>query len=166
MEPCAKCVNISWPAAVSKLPVPSHLKIFLLLLVSTATALAANTRISADAPIVNFRLPAFTPEGHRAWLVRGSEARFAGENLINIKELTLSVFSGLADEKVDTLILSPTAEVRPAEALITGPDTIRVINDQFEAVGRNWRYEHKSKKVSIGRNVRVTFRAEFKDYLK
>lgn len=145
---------------------PFLVKIFLLCLAPAAVALAANTQISTDAPIINFRLPAFTAEGHRAWLVRGSEARFAGENLINIKELTLSVFSSRADEKVDTLILSPTAEVHPADAVITGPDTIRVINDQFEAGGRNWRYEHKSKKVSIGRNVRVTFRAEFKDYLK
>jgi lipopolysaccharide export system protein LptC len=146
--------------------VSTSLKIFLLCFVPVAAALAANTQISADKPIVNFRLPSFTPEGHRAWLVRGSEARFANENLIGIKELTLSVFSGRADEKVETLILSPTAEVRPADAVITGPDTIRVINDQFEAAGRNWRYEHKAKKVSIGRNVRVAFRAEFKDYLK
>ncbi|MBI2815208.1 MAG: hypothetical protein HYX71_13100 [Opitutae bacterium] len=145
---------------------PSPAKQLLLLLAPAAAMLAANTQISTDAPIVNFRLPAFTPEGHRAWLVRGSEARVAGENLINIKELTLSVFSGRADEKVDTLILSPTAAVQPADALITGPGTIRVINDQFEAGGRNWRYEHKAKKVSIGRNVRVSFRAEFKDYLK
>lgn len=145
---------------------PSLFKKLLLGLTPVAAAWAANTQISTDKPIVNFRLPAFTPEGHRAWLVRGSEARFANENQIGIKELTLSVFSGRADEKVETLILSPTAEVHPAEAVITGPDSIRVINDQFEASGSHWRYEHRSKKVSIGRNVRVTFRAEFKDYLK
>ncbi len=145
---------------------PPLAKKILLCLAPAAAALAANTQISTDKPIVNFRLPAFTAEGHRAWLVRGSEARFLGENQIGIKELTLTVFSGRVDEKVDTLILSPTAEVRPTEAVITGPDTIRVINDQFEASGSGWRYEHKSKKVSIDRNVRVTFRAEFKDYLK
>ncbi len=144
----------------------SLFKVFLLSLLPVAAASAANTQLSTDKPVINFRLPAFTPEGHRAWLVRGSEARFASENQIDIKELTLSVFSGRADEKVDTLILSPTAEVHPAEAVITGSDTIRVINDQFEASGLNWRYAHKSKKVSIGRNVRVIFRAEFKDYLK
>lgn len=144
----------------------SLLKVFLLSLLPVAAAWAANTQLSADRPVINFRLPAFTSEGHRAWLVRGSEARFARENLIGIKELTLTVFSGRADEKVDTLILSPTAEVHPAEGVVTGSDTIRVINDQFEASGLSWRYAHKAKKVSIGRNVRITFRAEFKDYLK
>ena len=119
---------------------PSLAKIFLLCLVPAATALAQNTQISTDKPIVNFRLPAFTPEGQRAWLVRGSEARYAGPNEIGIKELTLSIFSGKADGKLDTLILSPVALVHPADAVITGPETIRVISDEFEASGSGWRY--------------------------
>jgi hypothetical protein len=141
-------------------------KIVCLGLAAATVAPGANTRISTDKPIVNFRLPAFTPEGYRAWLVRGSEARYATSNQIGIKELTLSIFSGRADEKMDTLILSPVAVVHPAEAVVTGPDTIRVINDQFEASGVDWRYAQKDKKVSIAKNVRVTFRAEFKDFLK
>lgn len=145
---------------------PSFAKTLLLGLVPAVAALAANTQISTDKPIINFRLPAFTSEGYRAWLVRGSEARYAGENQIDIKELTLSVFSGRADEKVDTLILSPAAVVHPGDAVVTGPASIRVISDQFEASGTDWRYAHKEKKVSIAKNVRVIFRAEFKDYLK
>jgi hypothetical protein len=141
-------------------------KLFLACLLPAAAALAADTQISTDKPVINFRLPAFTPEGYRAWLVRGSEARYASENQIDIKELTLSVFSGRADEKVETLILSPVAVVHPTEAVATGPSSIRVINDQFEASGTNWRYAQKEKKVSIAKNVRVTFHAEFKDILK
>ncbi len=141
-------------------------KRILLSLLPAAAALAANTQISTDKPILNFRLPAFSPEGYRAWLVRGSEARYIGENQIDIKELTLSVFSGRADEKVDTLILSPAAVVHPADAVVTGPSRIRVINDQFEASGTEWHYAQKDKKVSIAKNVRVTFQAEFKDFLK
>lgn len=166
MAPCAKYVNISWPTAVSKSHVPSLFLKILLCLVPTAAALAANTQISTEKPIINFRLPAFTPEGYRAWLVRGSEARYVDENQIDIKELTLSVFSGRTDEKVETLILSPVAVVHPADAVVTGPASIRVINDQFEASGTDWRYAQKEKKVSIAKHVRVTFRAEFKDFLK
>jgi hypothetical protein len=98
--------------------------------------------------------------------VRGSEARFTAKNQIDISGLTLTVFTGNAEDRIETMILSPAAVVHPAEAIVTGPDTIRVINDQFEAAGSDWRYEPKSKKVSINKNVRVTFRAEFKDYLK
>ncbi len=146
---------------------PSLSRILLLLLLPAAAALAANSTISSSKPVINFRLPAFTADGHRAWLVRGSEARFLSPRQITVKELTLSIFPGKADsEKVETLILSPTAEVRPDAAVVTSTDTIRVINDQFEATGTGWRYAHKEKKVSITRNVRITFRAEFKDILK
>ncbi len=151
---------------VSKAAVPSLPRILLLCLLPAAVACGANTQISTDKPIVNFRLPAFTPEGFRSYLVRGSEARYSGDNQIGIKELTLSVFSGRADEKVETLLLSPVAIVHPADAVVTGPDTIRVINDQFEASGRDWRFAQRDKKVSIAKNVRVTFHAEFKDFLK
>ena len=143
----------------------SFLKKFLLCLVSAAVAVAANTQFSTDKPVVNFRLPWFTPEGYRAWMVRGSEARYANENRIGIKDLTLTIFSGQADEKVDTLILSPNAVVLPNDSVVTGSTAIRVINDQFEASGLDWRYAHKDKKVSIGKSVRVTFQAEFKDFL-
>jgi hypothetical protein len=98
--------------------------------------------------------------------VRGSEARFAPQNKIAVKELTLSIYSGKADERLITLILSPSALVSPDESIVTGEGTIRVINDEFEATGTEWRYAHKEKKVYIARKVRVVFRAEFKDYLK
>ena len=144
----------------------SFLKKLLLCLVPATLVLGAGTQFATDRPVINFRLPWFTDEGYRAWMVRGSEARYANENRIGIKDLTLSIFTGQADEKVDTVILSPNAVVHPNDSVVTGSSTIRVINDQFEASGVDWRYAHKDKKVSIGKNVRVTFQAEFKDFLK
>ncbi len=141
----------------------SRLLLFCLL---PAAAWAANTQISTEKPIVNFSLPLFNAANYRTWLVRGSEARFAADDRIEIKELTLSIFSGNADEKVDTLILSPVAIVNRRDWIASGPSTIRVISDQFEASGTQWTYARKDKKVSIAKHVRVTFRAEFKDFLK
>ncbi len=136
------------------------------MLLPAVAAFAASTQVSAERPIINFRLPTFTPDGHRSWLVRGSEARFASKDQIEIKDLTLSIFSEKGDDKVETMILSPTARVLPAESVITGEGTIRVINDEFEATGSAWRYDHKAKRVSIAKNVRVVFNAELKDFLK
>ncbi len=143
----------------------SWARLILLLLLPVA-ARAATTQVSPDKPVINFRLPMFTPDGFRAWLVRGSEARFTARNQIDITELTLTIFTGRADDKIETMILSPAARVQPDEQIVTGDGTIRVINDQFEAAGTGWRFAHKEKKVSINKNVRVTFRAEFKDLLK
>jgi hypothetical protein len=138
----------------------------LLLLVTAGTVFAAGTRIATDQPIVNFRLPDFTPEGNRSWLVRGSEARYATEGLVDIKELNLTIFTGQADGKVETLILSPAAQVRIADRQVSGSDSIRVINDRFEASGSDWRYDHQEKKVSIGKNVRVILHTQLNDILK
>jgi lipopolysaccharide export system protein LptC len=137
-----------------------------LLLLTAAPAARAQTHFSTNAPIVNFRLPTFTPDGHREWLVRGSEARFASQDQIDIAELTLSIFRGDESDKVETMILAPSARVTPSESVVTGENTIRVINDDFEVTGISWRYEHKQKRVTVAKKVHVVFRAELKDYLK
>ena len=142
----------------------------LALLASAAAARAAGTEIATDKPIVNFRLPEFTPEGNRAWLVRGSEARYAAQGLIDIKGLNLSIFNGLPDGKVETMILSPVAQIHYADMVAQGKDTIRIIDDRFEATGKVWNFSYnqkeKEKKVSIAGNVRVVLHTELKDILK
>ncbi len=145
---------------------PSRLRFVPLFLALAGAALAAGTQIATDKPIINFRVPEFTPEGNRAWLVRGSEARYIGENHVDVKELNLAVFTGLPDGKVETLILSPSAQVRIGDLVASGHDTIRVINDRFEATGSEWVYAHKEKKVSIARNVHVVLHTQLKDLLK
>lgn len=127
---------------------------------------AANTQIAPNQPIINFRLPVFTPDGNRAWMLRGSEARYPSQGLVDIKELNLSVFTGQPDGKVETLILSPAAQVRISELTVHGEDSIRVINDKFEATGASWRYAHQEKRVSINRNVRVILHTPLNDILK
>jgi lipopolysaccharide export system protein LptC len=138
----------------------------LLLLLAATLAFAATTRIATDKPIVNFRLPDFTPQGHRSWLVRGSEARYANEGVVDIKELNLTVFTGLPDEKVETMILSPAAQVRLQDRQVSGPESIRIINDRFEASGSQWSYDHEAKKISIAKNVRVILHTQLNDILK
>ena len=142
----------------------------LVFLAAVLPALAENsTRVSTKAPILNFSLPTYThPEGYRHWLIRGSEARMSDENFIDVKELSLTVFSGDAANRIDTMMLSPAARVLPEEKEITGDSTLRVINlhDGFEATGEGWKYTDKSKTVTLAKKVRVILRAEFKNLLK
>jgi LPS export ABC transporter protein LptC len=137
------------------------------LLAIAAVAFAATTQISPDKPVINFRLPNFTPEGYRSWLVRGSQAQYLPKNNeVDVKDLTLSVFSGKSDDKMTTMILSPTAKVLPDKSLVVSDSTIRVINDDFEATGTGWRYDHKERKTTIDKKVRVTLHGEIKNFLK
>ena len=56
--------------------------------------------------------------------------------------------------------------MRPGELQVHGHDTIRVINDRFEATGSEWNYNHREKKVSIGKNVHVVLHTELKAMLQ
>jgi hypothetical protein len=135
-------------------------------LLAASAGQAATTQITPDKPIINFRLPDFTPEGYRSKLVRGSEARYQPGGVIDIIGLNLSIYTGDADGKVETLILSPSAQVVPAEEIVRGNDSIRVIDDRLEATGSEWTYSHRDKNVSIRKNVRVVLRTQLKDILQ
>jgi hypothetical protein len=140
-------------------------RLLLPFLALAGAAFAASPKIS-NQPIINFHSSDFTPEGNRAWLVRGSEARYAGDNQVDVKELNLTIFTGQADGKVETLFLSPQAEIRLGDLTASGHDTLRIINDKFEVTGAEWTYSHKEKKVSINRNVHVVLHTQVKDILK
>lgn len=123
-------------------------------------------RSSTETPIKNFRLPTFSPTGYREWLVRGTEALPGKQNDLYVKELTLTIFTGDSTDRIETMILSPSAHIFPSEQIATGESSIRVINDEVEASGVDWRYAHKEKMVSIKKNVHVTFKYELKNLLQ
>lgn len=147
-------------------PLLPPLAVAFALAAAAAASGQVTTRIASDAPIVNFRLPTFTAEGHREWLVRGSEARMPSLQEVDVRELTLTIFTGDASERIDTMILSPVAKVLPEQQLVAGAEAIRVLNDEFEASGADWRYDHRAKRISIRKDVRVAFRAELKNLLQ
>ncbi len=105
---------------------------FLLALAAARIGRSQDTRISNQAPILNFHMAAFTPNGYREWLVRGSEGRYLSQKEIDVKGLTLTIFTGDAKNKVETVILSPKARMHPESQVVSSSNPIRVINDQFE----------------------------------
>jgi hypothetical protein len=125
-----------------------------------------DTQISTNQPILNFRLPTFTPDGHRQWLIRGSKVLFQSRTELEVNELSLTIFTGDERDRIETMLLSPLAHVSVESQTATGPESIRVIDDNYEASGIGWTFRHKEKKVSLSRHVSVTIRSELKDLLK
>lgn len=120
----------------------------------------------AAAPAINWVLPIFTDkEGHRSMTLRGSEVRPAGRT-VAVTDLSITIFSGDADAKVDSILLSREARFFPKEQRATGDDSVRYIRGDIEVTGNGWSYEHETKKVSLQRNVRVTFNSQLNDILK
>jgi hypothetical protein len=117
-------------------------------------------------PAKNFILPTFTREGYYSMRLCGSEARMLTLRLIQLDDMNLTVFSGDASNRVDSVLLSPLARVSLDEDIARGPGSIRLIRDDLDLTGEQWTYDHAKKSISIAKNVRVVFHSELQDLLK
>ena len=113
--------------------------------------------ISVDAPIINFRIPTFNRQNQRSWLLCGAEGRYLNANELAVTNLSLTVFTGDATNGVEYVFLSPAAVARPDDGQVRGAGLLRVVAPSFEATGEDWTYDHREKKISIRKNVRVVF---------
>ena len=117
-------------------------------------------------PAKNFILPTFTREGYYSMRLRGAEARMLTLRLIELDDMNLTVFTGDASNRVDSVLLSPVARVSLDNDIARGPGAIRLIRDDLELTGEQWTYDHAKKSISIAKNVRVVFHSELSDLLK
>lgn len=124
-------------------------------------------QVAAGAtPARNFSLPAFTPEGHRSFLLRASTANFVGPKEIELHDANLTVFQGDAANTVETVILAAVAHFSTALTIASGPGAMRLIRDDMEVTGDDWRYDHARQTVFIAKNVRVIFHAALPDLIQ
>lgn len=98
-------------------------------------------------------------------LLQGTQA-LVGPNQVELREMTLTIFTGDEANTVETVILSPLATIQLDREQVRGESTVRVIRDDIEITGQGWSYDHAGKKVSIARNARVVFQAQLPDILK
>jgi hypothetical protein len=136
-----------------------------ILLLSTLVLLQGSDAVS-PAPAYNWVLPIFTDqEGYRSMTARGTEVRPLGR-AVAVTDLNITIFSGDAEARVDSILLSPQATFYPRENRATGERRVRFIRDEIEVTGTGWTYDHTLRKMEIHNNVRVTFRAQINDILK
>ncbi|MEO6003462.1 MAG: hypothetical protein ABIZ04_01870 [Opitutus sp.] len=131
-----------------------------LALISSATA------AESTAPALNWSLPFFSSEGFRTMTARGSEARAVDAHRFDVVDLNLTLFSGDAASRVETILLSPAASFLPDAKIARGDKSVRFIGDEVEATGTRWIYRHTEKKISLDGSVRVIFHAELKNLLQ
>lgn len=137
-----------------------------LLLSPSALLPGGEAAAPTPAPAQNWVLPIFTDkEGYRSMTLRGTEVRPRGKD-IEVTDLSITVFSGDASARVDSILLSPAAVFHTKENRAAGDKSVRFIRDDFEVTGVGWTYDHAARKVSLQSNVRVTFRTPLNDILK
>ena len=117
-------------------------------------------------PAKNWVANLFTNEGYHSMTARGTEMRMITAHEFQVIDLSLTIYSGDAGEKLDTILLSPAATFLPDAKTARGEKSVRFIGENIEASGTRWVYLHDAKKISLDGNVRVTFSAELKNLLQ
>lgn len=116
------------------------------------------TAALGSSPALNWVLPLFTDrEGYRSMTLRGSAVKPDGPDKIAVTDLSITVFSGDAAARVETVLLSVDATFHPKQNRATGTQSVRVIHGAIEVTGEDWSYDHAGKRVSINKNVRVVY---------
>lgn len=130
--------------------------------------LAADPLITPNAPVTNFKLPVLNDQGLRTSLLRGTEARYVSLSQIELVEMQYSTFFEDGSNRVDTLLLAPTATVFIVDnkVRVHGEEGVRLVRDDLDVIGTRWTYDHAKKKITLEKDVRVVFRTELKDILK
>jgi len=98
--------------------------------------------------------------------LRGSEARTPAANRIDVVDLNITVFSGDATARVESVLLSAQASFFPKDNRATGEKSVRLVRDDIEVTGEGWTYDRTTQTVTILKNTRIVFRAQLNDILK
>lgn len=134
------------------------------LLALAAAASAAEEAIAS--PAKNWVLPLFTKEGFRSMTLGGTEVRPVGNNRLDVVDFMIRTFTGGANAKLDSMLMSPAATFLLEEKIARGDSSVRLLFDEIEILGEGWVYDHAAKKVSIAHKTHITFTAQLPDLIK
>jgi hypothetical protein len=141
-------------------------RVFIVFFIGLLAAHGRAEEPTTNAPAKNWVLPLFTAEGFRSMTLRGTEVRPVSDTRIDIVDMNITVFTGGAAAKVESVLLSPAASFFPKEQIARGRSSVRLLRDDLEMNGEQWTYDHAAKKVSIAQGGRVSFAAQMPDLLK
>jgi hypothetical protein len=138
----------------------------LALVIAPAGTTVAGPQIRTQTPIRDFSVPTFNDAGFRTMQVRGREAILLGASEAELRDVTITLFSGDASARVDTVFLSSAARLLSEERRVTGSDVVRVLGQGFELKGVDWEYRHSERRLLVKDGVRVVFQLELRDVLR
>ena len=138
------------------------------LLLASALVLGqvAHAQMTPDAPIQNFKLPMFNRAGVKVWDLRGDEAKYLGQDQVDLFKMHLKIFQNDGSGAVRLDIESPHASVLVNEHVVSGPDSIHVVNPDFEISGRDYTVRGREQSVTVRSDVHVEFKTKLEDILK
>lgn len=115
-----------------------------------------------DAPVREFSLPQFAPEGHREWLLRGRIGEFLEMDRLRVEGLVMNVFDAERPLEARFQITSSEAFIDPMARNARGPGFLQLLapDGSFRLIGREWEWRAAGGVLEVRDDVRVTFAQE------
>lgn len=127
--------------------------------------LPLNAQMTPDTPLRNFSFPVFGEGGYKIWELRGVEGRYISETESIIIGLDLKVYSGDANNTLESRLRSPRAHVYLDERRAEGESSLFFSGENFILQGENWSWNGQTKTMKVASDARVIFNDEI-DILK
>lgn len=138
-------------------------------LVAIALFLAAalsGQKMEINAPVEDFRLPAFSENGYKKWELRGEVGRRLETMLIAVTGMELRIYSGDETMTLENTIYSPEAMIDHDAGEAWGTDYLKIEGAGFSVMGRDWHWYGAEDRIVVEEDVRVRFREDVGDILK
>lgn len=99
-------------------------------------------------------------------MLRAGEAILPDPTRIDVLEMELTLFTGRADERIDSMLAAPSASFWPEKRFVSGRESVRLERIDLTVTGSDWSYDHTARKILIQRDAHVILRAALGDILK
>ena len=143
-----------------------RLRQFLVLVAAISFVSAQDARVATSAPVKNYSVSFFSDAGYHRMRDKGGTADLQDRDQVRVEEMTLTLFSGEADRRVESVLIAPVAILNPENELVRGPEAVRLVRDDLELYGEDWSYDHRAREIHLRRGAHIIFNTSLADYLK
>lgn len=113
-----------------------------------------------EAPVEDFSLPHFGPDGERAWLLEGRRGTLIDAATVEVEGMQLAIFDPGDPLQPRLVIASPHARLDLRQQRANGEQFLQVTerDGEFSLTGRRWTWVADDRKITVREDARVSFR--------
>ena len=113
-------------------------------------------KIEISESATQFRFPNFSSNGFIEWVLEGESGRLVDEQL-NIEALLVRMYSSDRDNRQLGTVMGDDCQFDTESSIARSKARIQIEGSGFNLLGRDWRYNLKSKTIDIAHECTVRF---------
>ncbi len=135
-----------------------HMKCaFPLIAIALLSCFPAKAQLAPHNRMSRFSIPTYNADSYREWTLSGEEGIYKEDNRFEVTNMKLSIFSGDAEQNLDTVIESSSAVFDLTGNRATSDAPIHISSATFEIQGEGWSWDGAKGRVVIEKSVTIRF---------